>query len=47
LAPGPQTDWTSSVGITFQPHGLVVPFRSRQQVEDEEKPVVADKDAGE
>ncbi len=47
LASGPQTNWTSSVEITFQPHGLVVPFRSRQQVEHEEKQPVADKDTGE
>jgi len=28
LAPGPQTNWTSSVEISFQPHGWRVPFRT-------------------
>ena len=31
LAPSPQTNWTSSVQITFEPHGLSLPFQSGWQ----------------
>jgi membrane-associated phospholipid phosphatase len=31
LAPGPQTNWTSSIEVSFQPQGLRSPFRSGRE----------------
>jgi len=31
LNPNPQTNWTSSVGISFQPRGFSLPFRSNRE----------------
>ena len=35
LTPGPQTNWTSSVQISFQPRGLGLPIRSNRQGQDQ------------
>jgi len=34
LAPGPQTNWTSSIEISFQPRGLSLPFHLSRQEQD-------------
>lgn len=35
LAPGPQVNWTSSVQISYTPHGWSLPFRSNHQNHDQ------------
>jgi hypothetical protein len=37
LAPGPQTNWTSTIGISFQPHALGLPLRPSQQTDQPDK----------
>jgi hypothetical protein len=36
LAPGPQTNWTSSIEVSFQPQGLRLAFRSGREELDEQ-----------
>jgi len=36
LAPGPQVNWTSSVQISYTPHGWSMPFRSSRPQRDQE-----------
>ena len=35
LAPGPQTNWTSTMGISYRPKGLSLPFRANHQDQDQ------------
>lgn len=35
LAPAAQTNWTSSIGISYQPKGLRLPFRSNSKDQDQ------------
>ncbi|HXY13600.1 MAG TPA: capsule assembly Wzi family protein, partial [Terriglobales bacterium] len=44
LAPGPQTNWTTTMGISYQPKGLSLPFRTNHQGQDQGG-VTAGKDA--